>query len=101
MTWNDTNNIAVELWELRTEIKYLSRTLEKMEKVFENMQVLMEKQNVANKRILDLEKEDEKHLSVIKELDTRIRKLENWKVQSITLASIIATIFGFILNKII
>lgn len=85
--------IIKELSELKTEIKYVNKTLGKVEKVLENQAVLLEKQSVANKRILDLEREDEK-------LNDRVRKLEDWQIRVIAIASVIATWAWFILNKI-
>jgi len=85
--------IIKELSELKTEMKYIWKTLVKVEKVLENQLVFEEKQNVANKRILSLESTNDK-------IYVRLRKLEDWKIQSITLATLIATIFGFILNKL-
>lgn len=85
--------IIKELSELKTEIKYVNKTLGKVEKVLENQAVLLEKQSVANKRILDLEREDER-------LNDRVRKLEDWQIRVIAIASVIATWVWFILNKI-
>jgi hypothetical protein len=74
-----------EIAELKTEMKYISKTLSKVEKVLENQNVMLEKQNVANKRILKLEDN-------IKEHSGRIRILEDWKLKAITYTTIIATI---------
>jgi hypothetical protein len=49
---------------------------------------------VANKRIFDLEEWD-------KALELRVRKLEDWQIKIITLASIIWTIWAFLLNKVL
>jgi len=93
----DNENLIKEIAELKTEMKYISKTLSKVEKVLENQNVMFEKQNVANKRILDLENNE-------KALSLRIRKLEDWQIKIITITSVIATvgstIAGFILNKI-
>jgi len=82
-----------ELTEVKTEIKYMSHTLWKVEKVLENQAVLLEKQSVANNRIKDLEESD-------KNFETRIRKLEDWQVKIIAVATILWSIGAFILNKI-
>jgi len=74
-----------EISELKWEMKYISKTLSKVEKVLENQNVMLEKQNVANKRILDLENNE-------KETKLRVRKLEDWQIKAITYASIFATI---------
>lgn len=88
-----------EISEMKWEMKYISKTLSKVEKVLENQAVLLEKQSVANKRILDLEAED-------KEVKRRIKVLEDWKNKIVdqwtllvTIASWIATVLWFIINK--
>ena len=86
--------IIKELSEVKTEIKYLNKTLEKVEKVLENQGNILERQSVANKRIFDLEEWD-------KALELRVRKLEDWQIKIITLASIIWTIWAFLLNKVL
>lgn len=86
--------IIKELSEVKTEIKYLNKTLEKVEKVLENQGTILERQSVANKRIFDLEEWD-------KALELRVRKLEDWQIKIITLASIIWTIWAFLLNKVL
>jgi len=85
--------IIKEISELKTEIKYISKSMCKMEKVIETMAVLIEKQSVANNRILDLEKNDEK-------IEVRIRKLEDWQIKIITISVFFWTIWAFILNKL-
>jgi len=88
--------IKEQLIELRTEMRYISKTLLKVEKVLENQSLLLEKQNVANKRIKDLEDNE-------KVLQQRIRKIEDWQIKAITIASILATVgstlFGLIIKK--
>jgi len=78
-------NLIKEITELKTEMKFISKTLSKVEKVLENQNVMLEKQNVANKRILDLENNE-------KTINSRIRKLEDWQTKAITYATIFATI---------
>ena len=91
------DNLRNEIVELKTEMKYISKTLTKVEKVLENQNMLLERQNVANKRILDLENNE-------KSLSERIRKLEDWQIKVIAIASVIATIgstiIGFIISKL-
>jgi len=83
--------------KLETEVKYMRETLSKVEKVLENQGVLLEKQNVANKRILNLEKANDNQ-------NNKIRKLEDWQLKIITITTIVATvgstIFGLILKKL-
>ena len=93
MTENN-NKIAQELWELRVELKFMSKTLDKMEKVFEWVSALMSKQEIFSKRIMALEDKWD-------EIDDKIRILEDWKMKSIFLASIIATVIWFLVNKFI
>lgn len=85
--------IIKEISELKTEVRYMAQTMNKMEKVLENQAVLLEKISVANNRIKDLEIKDEK-------FEDRVRKLEDWQVKLLTLASVIWTFGAFILNKI-
>lgn len=85
--------IIKEISELKTEVRYMAQTMNKMEKVLENQAVLLEKISVANNRIKDLEIKDEK-------FEDRVRKLEDWQVKLLTLASVIWTFWAFILNKI-
>lgn len=95
--------IIKEMSELKTEMKYINKTLWKVEKVLENQAVLLEKQSVANNRILDLERADEKINDKIKniddKIDKRVRKLEDWQIKIITLSGIVATCIWFVLNK--
>lgn len=85
--------IIKEISELKTEVRYMAQTMNKIEKVLENQAVLLEKISVANNRIKDLEIKDEK-------FEDRIRKLEDWQVKLLTLASVIWTFWAFILNKL-
>lgn len=87
------NEIIKNISELKWEMKYVSNTLTKVEKAIENQAVLLEKQNVANQRILNLEKTQ-------KENREMITNLEKWQIKVVTVASIIAWIVWFILNKI-
>lgn len=84
------NEAIKELSEMRVEIKYMSRTLSKIEKVFEEFSWLMEKQNVANKRILELEK-------WAKICRDKVRILEDWRLKMITITTIIATVWSTII----
>ncbi len=86
------DKIIHDISEMKWEMKYISKTLTKMERVFEWFSVLIEKQNVANKRILNLEEKEEVYRK-------RIRKLEDWQIKIVTIATVTATIFWFILNK--
>lgn len=96
--------IIKEISELKTEVRYMAQTMNKIERVLENQAVLLEKISVANNRISDLEKKDEKIDIDIKSLENkfepRIRKLEDWQIKILTIASIVWTIWAFILNKI-
>ena len=87
------NEIIKNISELKWEMKYVSNTLTKVEKAIENQAVLLEKQNVANQRILNLEKTQ-------KENREMITNLEKWQIKVVTVASVIAWIVWFILNKI-
>ncbi len=86
------NKVIEDISYMKSEIKNISSTLLKMEKVFEWFSWLIEKQNIANHRIFNLEENE-------KILRNRVRKLEDWQIKIITIATVIATIFWFILNK--
>lgn len=100
---NNNQDVIKEISELKVEMRFISQTMSKMEKVLENQAVLLEKQSVANNRIGDLEKRDEKLEEKINTLeekhDARIRKIEDWKITVIAVATLISTIFWFLLNK--
>jgi len=85
-----------EFSEMKWELKYISKTLSKVEKVLENQWVMLEKQNVANKRIFDLEQENiaikKDHRTDHKWMDSRVRNLENWQIKAVSYATIFATI---------
>ena len=91
------NSIVKEITELKTELKFISKTLAKVEKVLEIQWVLLEKQATANKRILLLEQNYEKEKEKV---GIRLN-LEKWQIRVITLASIIASILWFIINKLV
>jgi len=55
---------------------------------------MLEKQNVANKRIKDLEDNE-------KTTNSRLRKLEDWQTKAITYATVFATIGSTIVGIII
>lgn len=88
------DQIIKELTEVKTEIKYLNKTLEKVEKILEQQWTILERQSVANKRIFDLEEAD-------KSIETRVRKLEDWQIKIIAVSSVIWWFWAFILNKFI
>lgn len=88
------DQIIKELTEVKTEMKYFNRTLEKVEKVLENQWTMFERQSVANKRIFDLEETD-------KSIETRVRKLEDWQIKIIAVSSVIWAMWAFILNKFV
>ena len=85
--------------EMRVEVKYMARTLVKMEKVFEEFSGLMEKQSTANKRILNLETDIKNLRLEIKILEWKIRKIEDWQLKIVTIATVFATAVWFLLNK--
>ena len=74
-----------EYLEIKVELKYMSKTLAKVEKVLEEFSWIIITQNAANKRMLELERTQ-------KELLSKIRKLEDWQLKIITITTIIATI---------
>ena len=85
--------VIQKLSEFWVEIKYMSRAIVKIEKVFEQFSWLLEKQNLANKRILNLEEDKEN-------CRERVRKVEDMQLKMITIATVVATVIWFILNKI-
>lgn len=100
----DETKVVEALIELKTEVKYIWKTLGKVEKVLENQAVFEEKQNVANKRIAKLEdyhdKQEEKTTEKITKVETRMRKIEDWQIKAVTIATLLATGIWFILNKV-
>ena len=74
-----------DIADIKAEIKFMSKTLVKLEKVLEDFSAINEKQNVANKRLLKLENHNEIQ-------SWKIRKLEDWQLKMITISALIATI---------
>ena len=104
-------------WEVNTKLEAIEKGVAWMQKTMEIQITLLEKMSVANKRIDDIEKNEKSFEERIHELETkeavnnvtlnqisdlcdRIRKLEDWQLKIITIASLIASIGAFILNKI-
>ena len=87
------SKLIADIAELKTDIKYISLTLWKMELVFEQNTQLQTDQKNMYKLIGKCEDARLK-------LEERMSNVEKWKVQVITLASIIATAIWFLLNKL-
>jgi len=110
MPWNYESDIA----ELKTDIKYISRTLAKVELVLEKQLATEEKMNVANKRILKNEEaikathekfeiamqtHDKKCELALKKHDDKLTNIDNLKSKIIWWSIVISTVLWFILNK--
>ena len=89
----DFNTIAKDIWELNGKMEWITRVLWKVETAIENQNTITQGQNVANKRILSLEKKDIK-------IEDRLIDLEKWQIKVIAYSSIIATVVWFIFHKI-
>lgn len=111
------NWVIQKLTELWVEMKYMSQAIIKMEKIFEQFSGLLEKQSVANKRILSLEQDqsetrdriliiENQELKIVsleedqKACKEKVRKLEDWQLKIVSIATVIATIVWFLLNKL-
>jgi len=121
MPWSYESDIA----ELKTDIKYISRTLAKVEIVLEKQLATEEKLSVANKRILKNEEAIQasylKNEEIVKSThqkfelalkthytecklalkthDEKFTKIDNLKSKIIGWSIVISTVLWFVLNK--
>ncbi len=65
--------IKADMSAIKAEMKFMNNNFHKLEELLKSVTLLIEKQNVANKRILDLERK-------LETMEERMRKIENWKV---------------------
>jgi len=79
---------------LKTDIKYISVTLNKMEQVFEQNTRLQSDQKNTYRRLEKIE-------VCVSNLETRITNVEKWKMQVVAIASAVATLVWFVLNKLL
>lgn len=92
-----------DIAELKTDIKYISKTLAKVELVLEKQLATEERIAVANKRILKneekIEEIDNKFALSIKSHDEKFNSIENFKAKILWGSVVISTIFAFFINK--
>lgn len=96
----DFLEIKREMWEIKTEIKYLTENLKELKEINKLVVSLMERQNTFSDRVSKLENDELKEVKdMIKANSEKLRKLEDWKLTLVASAWVVGAIASFILNK--
>lgn len=117
MNDNAIIELKTEMSAMKTEMTFLNKNFAKMERLMEQVVVIIQEQNnnkekIKNLEILgdnlllkvqDYELNKDRIFSLeknIKNLENKIRKLEDWRLTLIASAWVIGAIVSFIINKI-